>query len=83
MTAPHLQWFWLSFADPTKPSGFQHLGSAVVPGINALDAISAAHLAKICPGGQVVVVEIQDDIIIHVPVSYRTRLLSKADAPDL
>ena len=78
-----IQWFWLSFADPTQPAGSQHLGSTMVAGANEFDAIAAAHAAKINPGGQVLLLPMEPWVVSQVPAAYRGRLLSKADVDEL
>lgn len=46
-------WWWLSFADDTKPQGSQWLGCTVVCAPDFMAAILRAHMLRINPGGQV------------------------------
>jgi hypothetical protein len=76
-------WFWLSFADGTRPTGSQWLGAIISRGEDFLAAVRATHAAKINPGGEVQGVEMDDDTVSKVPDSYRNRLLSKSDIDEL
>lgn len=50
-------WFWLSFADATKPSGQQFLGVAIVQALGTASALAASHARGCNPGGEVVTQE--------------------------
>lgn len=74
-------WWWLSFADATRPEGEQFLGAAVVKGS---DIVSAALVAKIMgcnPGGEVKGIAILEGRVPGRP--WRDRLLSKPEAEHL
>ena len=44
---------WLSFCDSDLPAGSQFLGCAIVPGLDLITAIQAAHMLGCNPGGEV------------------------------
>lgn len=53
-----MRWFWLSFADPTRPVGTQFLGGCYVCATDAVSAVATAHLLGINPGGEVKIWEL-------------------------
>lgn len=53
MTLLNVCWWWLSFADPSRPRGMQFLGVAAVRATNLAAAVDAAWRAGCNPGGQV------------------------------
>ncbi len=53
--------FWLSFADPTKPRGQQHLGVAIVEASSAGGALTKAWEMGCNPGGEVMIDDVTDD----------------------
>lgn len=61
--------WWLSFADPTRPTGSQFLGAALVEGQSLLDAAQTAWILGCNPGGEVGGVELPDDLAVVVPVA--------------
>jgi len=68
-----MTWYYLSFADASRPKGEQFLGGLVIEAANAEDAPMLAWLIGENPGGEVLIVEIE-----HVPPErYRGRLLGK------
>jgi hypothetical protein len=46
-------WWWLSFADPSRPTGSHFLGLAIVSAPNIIFAADEARLWGCNPGGQV------------------------------
>ena len=48
-----MAWWWLSFADPDKPRGSQHLGVSIVEGEDIYDASGVAWAYGCNPGGQI------------------------------
>ena len=47
------RWFWLSFADPSRPRGSQFLGVSIVKARTYFEATMRAHALGINPGGEV------------------------------
>ena len=75
------EWWWLSFCDPTLPTGSQFLGVAVVQGRGMASAMVAATFLGINPGGEITGIEIPPE---HVPDPvFRERLLSRTEAESL
>jgi len=70
-------WWWLSFADGTKPTGSQWLGGAYVQGDDIVEATRIAHFLGINPGGEVQGAELPESI--QLPDEAINRLLSKTD----
>jgi hypothetical protein len=52
--------YYLSFCDPDKPKGQQFLGATIVEADSSLDAVSKTHRLKINPGGEVMIVELEE-----------------------
>lgn len=52
-THMHERWWWLSFADASRPRGLQFLGVAAVRATDLAGAMRAAWRAGCNPGGQV------------------------------
>ena len=73
---------WLSFADPSLPDGSQFLGVAIVRGVDVVSAVVSAHALNINPGGEVMCVEIPDDMLGRIPPYYFDRLLSRAECEE-
>lgn len=48
-----MSWFYLSFADPRKPTGEQFLGAAYVRASTANAAFLRSHYLQINPGGEI------------------------------
>ena len=48
--ADAIPWFWLSFADPKRPTGQQFLGVAIVEGWTIQEAVTRSHLIGVNPG---------------------------------
>lgn len=66
-------WMYLSFADE------KFRGVVVIKAHGLVDAISRTHALGINPGGQVMGVDMPDEIVAQVPEDCRTRLLTKAE----
>lgn len=45
--------WWLSFADPDRPTGQQFLGACIVRAVDEISAVKVAHALGINPGGEV------------------------------
>jgi ABC-type proline/glycine betaine transport system ATPase subunit len=71
--------FWLSFCDPDKPEGERFLGAAIVEATDLREALKVTWRLKINPGGEVLSVEIPDDVTLE-PNDCMNRLLTKAEA---
>lgn len=71
-------WWWLSFADPARPTGDQFLGVAIVAAPNIVTATHIAGRLGINPGGEVAAWVIPDAHIARVE-GYTYRLLSHDD----
>jgi hypothetical protein len=54
--------FWLSFADPARPKGSQFLGLCIVHGHDQHDALTAASIRGLNPGGEVAFIEIDEEV---------------------
>lgn len=78
LAANDLGMWWLSFADGTKPKGFQFLGVVIVEAYGFTDAIQKSHDLGINPGGEVQGSRV-DPMPDDFPAEKLNRLLSKAD----
>lgn len=68
-------WFYMSFADNTRPKGKKWLGAVIIDGSDITDAIRHSWQIGTNPGGEVVFLECE-----HLPPEeYRRRLLNKQD----
>lgn len=47
------RWFWLSFADPTRPAGEQFLGACIVEAPDPISAVQMSWALGCNPGGEV------------------------------
>jgi hypothetical protein len=75
------RWYYLSFADETRPKGEQFLGAAVVKANGVLTATRKCHVLGINPGGQVLCVPLPEG---QKPYPWDAdRLLSKSTALNL
>lgn len=74
------QW-WLSFCDSDRPKGQQFLGVAIVCAHAFTEAITAAHVLGINPGGEVQGHAIPPDKL--VPSQWVERLLTRAECEEL
>ena len=45
--------WWLSFADPLRPTGQQFLGVVIVDAIGFIEAVRVTHILGVNPGGEV------------------------------
>jgi len=71
------RWMYLSFAD-------EKFNGAVIIEANGLaHAITHCHSLGINPGGEVMGVDMPDEIIAQVPENMRTKLLSKEDVQSI
>lgn len=66
--------FWLSFCDPDKPEGSQFLGACIVEASHFFNAVPAATVLGINPGGEVEIRTIDGPCEAHVPRSWRNVL---------
>lgn len=75
---------WLSFADPTRPTGRQFLGAAIVRADRIITAVRRAHALGINPGGEVMSMWIDPamarSLSFKLPIE---RLLSPEEAREL
>lgn len=70
-------WWWMSFADPHRPTGQQFLGVAIVRASGEASAVTESHQLGVNPGGEIALAPIPED---HVPPPHlRNRLLSRAE----
>ncbi len=72
-----MTWWYLSFADVTRPKGQHFLGACIVQGDDIVEAAREAHVRGCNPGGQVLGAPYPDDVPTPEP-RWRYRLLSKA-----
>lgn len=75
--------WWLSFADPTRPTGEQLLGICIVRAVDMASAIKIAHALKINPGGEVQGIAIDESVaaLLSFDLSpYMGRLIPPAEA---
>lgn len=78
-TTPNvLNLYWLSFADPRKPRGSQHLGCVIAEAENEMDAITKCHQRNCNPGGEVRVYSLKGAEHVYVDAP-RFRLLTKEE----
>ncbi|MGF6641841.1 hypothetical protein [Paraburkholderia sp. MM6662-R1] len=75
--------YWLSFADPTLPSGNQFLGVVVMRARSFGAAIENAWRYGVNPGGEVMGSVIPAEYESVVPKTSRGRLLSRAESEAL
>jgi hypothetical protein len=69
--SPTDPWWYLSFADDP---GF--LGACIVQAQDQLAAVSVAHNLRINPGGQVLMLPMNDTLLAEYPMADRNRLLT-------
>lgn len=78
-TGDDVRWWWLSFADATRPTGTQCLGVSIVRAMSLQEAVKAAWVMDCNPGGEVfggpALSEDGDP-----PAEYASRLLTKDEA---
>jgi hypothetical protein len=81
---PRLVWYWLSFADASRPKGEQFLGAAIVgPSLSFIEAIRLAHTLSCNPGGEVQGQVFRGGQIDLIPVSMRGALLTRDDCAEV
>lgn len=73
-----MNWWWLSFADQTRPKGNQFLGVVIIEAITLDQAITQSHLRGLNPGGEILSFQIPYDRIPDE--QFRNRLLSREEA---
>lgn len=73
-----MAWYYMSFADGTRPKGRQFLGALYVEAPTSVQAIFIAHERKINPGGEVEILEVPAGFEPLVGQQYR--LLSAKEA---
>lgn len=74
--------WWLSFADPARPSGSQFLGCVLIEALSMIEAVQAAHYRDINPGGQVMGKPLNraSFSVLSFPIApYLNRLLNRED----
>ncbi len=71
---------YLSFADPTRPTGTQFLGAALVRADGFGAAILRAHALGINPGGEVLGGQLPDWALAHVDDAQVERLMLREEA---
>jgi hypothetical protein len=67
--------WWLSFADPNKPTGTQFLGASIVKAHRFDEAVKVAHILGCNPGGEVKGFELPSDY--RVPDEFVGKLMDK------
>lgn len=72
-------WWYLSFADPNRPTGTQFLGGLYIDAPSLPDALTKSHLLGLNPGGEVMFVEMPMEFFENVPEDMRLRLLSREE----
>ncbi len=72
--------FWISYADGTLPEGQQFLGVVITKCQGVIDASSKTHRLGINPGGEMLSMEIPEQVAAHIPAKYFARLLSREEA---
>lgn len=70
--------FWLSFADPDKPSGSQFLGVVVIRAASYPLAVHETHRLGINPGGEVLGVELDAQAAENAALP-RNRILTREE----
>ena len=82
-----MTWFYLSFADPQKPSGEQFLGAAYVnaDGEQIVDVMSRLSAIGINPGGEILIAGPigEEEIDDYLPQENRERLLTRAEIKEM
>lgn len=76
----YLGLWWLSFADPKKPSGNTFLGVVILEAFGGADAIQRSHEMGLNPGGEVQAFRV--DWEGH-PVPLRNRILQRDELVDI
>jgi hypothetical protein len=76
-------WWWLSFADGTRPEGEQFLGALVMQGDVFQHVLTVSHALGLNPGGEIEFVPIPREKMQAIPEGARNRLLSREDAEAL
>lgn len=79
MTSWKRPWWWLSFADPTQPSGRQFLGAVLVRAASLEEATREAWRLKINPGGEIMAFEVPSQYECRVSDDVAYRLLSREE----
>jgi hypothetical protein len=55
-------WWWLSFCDPSRPTGQHSLGVAIVGAASFPEAVMVAHATGCNPGGEVMGHPVREDM---------------------
>lgn len=77
-------WYWLSFCEPSRPSGAKFLGASVVgPAADMLHAVLIAHAMGCNPGGEVEGAPIPASAEARIPPAYRRRVLTREECQEL
>jgi hypothetical protein len=70
------RWWYLSFADPHRPTGEQWLGGCVVAGIDIGQAVRTAAALSCNPGGEVAALEVPREFVDRLPDEHVGRLIT-------
>lgn len=76
-------YWWLSFADGTRPKGTQFLGGVLIEAKSFMDAVERSHALGINPGGEVRGAGPSwpaDEVGIEAFEKFKNRLLTKEDS---
>lgn len=77
-----LTWWWLSFADATRPKGQQNLGVAIVKATCSADAMRVSWRTGCNPGGEVMSVRVPEGKG-DPPIAWQHKLVSGRAAIDV
>jgi hypothetical protein len=77
-----LAFWWLSFVDPSRPTGKQFLGACLIVSPGFVTAIYVSHILRCNPGGQV---RGSGPIPIDtkIPSKFQARLLNREECDEL
>lgn len=81
LNGQEIPWWWLSFIDPERPEGTRFLGVCIVQGATGMAAVSRSHDLGVNPGGQVMMVPVDDEFVDPLfREQWCDRLLGKSEA---
>ena len=72
---------WMSFADPDLPKGQQFLGAVIIKARGLAQATVLTHTMGINPGGEILSMDIPNDLFITD--FWQNRLLSREECEEL
>lgn len=79
-----MSYWWLSFADPDKPTGEKFLGALIIRAHDDVEMLKRSWMLELNPGGEVAFFEIPKQYEERIPPDWvETRLLTKKQCDEL